>query len=107
MRKKHIQHTLRLLEQQESAFIERSITRAEQERTEMAKKDTDNPRRKAIEEAHKILQKEIGLLQKGKNISYNIGNTIQRAINKLTNNKHVHFGQNTTIEYDKMQNLFG
>jgi hypothetical protein len=106
MRKKHIQHTLRLLEQQESAFIDRSINRAEQERTEMAKKDTNNPRRKAIDEAHKILKKEIGLLQTGKNMSYNIGTTIQRAINKLTNNKHVHFGQNTTIEYDKAAKPF-
>ncbi len=33
---KHVRHTLRLLEQQESAFLERSIIRAENETTELA-----------------------------------------------------------------------
>jgi hypothetical protein len=35
---KHVHHTLPLLAQQESAFLERSITRAENKTTEMAKK---------------------------------------------------------------------
>ena len=39
---KHVHHTLRLLAQQEFAFLERSITRAENETTEMAKKDKTN-----------------------------------------------------------------
>ena len=36
---KHVRHTLRLLAQQESAFLEQSITRAENETTEIAKRD--------------------------------------------------------------------
>jgi hypothetical protein len=37
---KHVEHTLRLLAQQESPFLECSIIRAENETTEIAKRDT-------------------------------------------------------------------
>jgi phosphoribosylformylglycinamidine (FGAM) synthase PurS component len=101
MRKKHICHTLRLLEQQESAFLDRSIRRAENERTELAKNDVNNPQQKAIDAAHRILQKEISLLQQGKNVSYSIGTTIKRALNKLTSqSKTVRFGDDTTIKFN-------
>ena len=47
--KRYIRHILRQLEQQESAFLDRSITRAENERTELAKRDPNNQYRKAVE----------------------------------------------------------
>ena len=47
--KRYIRHILRQLEQQESAFLDRSITRAENELTELAKRDPNNQYRKAVE----------------------------------------------------------
>lgn len=57
--RKHVQHTLRLLAQQESAFLERSITRAENERTEMAKQDTNSPVQQAIKANHSIIKHQV------------------------------------------------
>jgi hypothetical protein len=39
---RHVRQVLRLLEQQESAFLEKSIDRAEQEATVMAKENKNN-----------------------------------------------------------------
>ena len=47
---KHVRHTLRLLAQQESDFLERSITRAENKTTELVKRDKTNKQRISIEE---------------------------------------------------------
>jgi hypothetical protein len=51
--KRHAKHILRQLVQQESAFLERSIIRAENERTELAKQDKNNPRKHAIKANHR------------------------------------------------------
>ena len=47
---KHVRHTLRLLAQQESDFLERSITRAENKTTALVKRDKTNKQRISIEE---------------------------------------------------------
>jgi hypothetical protein len=92
IRQRHVKHILRQLAQQESAFLERSINRAEQERTELAKQDKNNPHKLTIEANHKYKKHDIKLTQQGKNTLYNIGSRIKRGINRLdTTHKHVHF----------------
>ena len=61
---RHVQHVLRLLAQQESAFLEKSIDRAEQEATVIAKADKNNKQRQAIEANHNLDQPVISLGQR-------------------------------------------
>jgi hypothetical protein len=89
--RKHVQHVLRQLDQQESAFLERSITRAENEATELAKKDTNNKQRVAIEARHKLMNTAVSFGQRRKNVSYSISSSLKRATNKLVAKKHVSF----------------
>lgn len=90
--KKHVRHVLRLLEQQESKFLERSITKAENERTIMAKADTTNKQRIAIDNNHQLKPPTLSLLQQGRNLGYNISTSIGRTIKKInSNSKRVHF----------------
>jgi len=51
---KHVRHTLRLLAQQERAFLEQSIARAENETTELVKRDKDNKQRISINKNHQL-----------------------------------------------------
>lgn len=81
----------RQLEQQESAFLERSITRAENETTELAKKDKNNKQRVAIEARHKIMNTAVSFGQRSKNVGYSISSSLKRATNKLVAKKHVSF----------------
>lgn len=53
---KHVRHTLRLLAQQEAAFLDRSIVRAENEATELAKQDKHNKQRISIDSNHRVNQ---------------------------------------------------
>ena len=101
-RRRHVQHILRQLAQQESAFLDRSIARAEQERTEIAKLDPNNPARLAIEAHEAKARSSPSLLQKGKNVSnvsYNISSTLKRTANKFLSNqtKHVQFAPKHTV----------
>jgi YesN/AraC family two-component response regulator len=83
---KHVRHVLRLLEQQESAFLDKSIEQAEQEATVIAKQDKTNKQRAAIEANHKIEQPTISMGQRSKNIGYSISSEFQQAINTLSPN---------------------
>jgi hypothetical protein len=74
---KYVRHVLRLLEQQESAFLEKSIDRAEQEATVKAKEDKNNKHRMTIEANHKLDQPTISLGQRSKNIGYNISSSFK------------------------------
>ena len=49
---KHVKHVLNLLANQESAFLDRSIVRAENEATDLAKRDTNDPRKHNITANH-------------------------------------------------------
>ena len=51
---KHVRHTLWLLAQQESAFLDRSIIQAENETTELAKRDKTNKQRISINKNHQL-----------------------------------------------------
>jgi hypothetical protein len=90
---KHVRHVLRLLEQQESAFLDKSIEQAEQEATVIAKQDKTNKQRAAIEANHKIEQPTISMGQRSKNIGYSISSEFQQAINTLSPHKHVRFAK--------------
>lgn len=90
--KKHVRHILRLLEQQESKFLDRSIARAEHERTIIAKADLNNKQRRSIDSNHHLKQPPLSLLQKGRNLSYNISSAIKRSINSInSSSKRVSF----------------
>ena len=92
---KHVQHTLRLLAQQEDAFLERSITRAEQEKTELAKRDMNNKMKQAIDAAHKLTSHKMGWLQQGK---HSISAIAKRFVNKINGNtKHVRFASKHSV----------
>jgi hypothetical protein len=98
IRKCHATHILRQLVQQESAFLERSIIRAENERTELAKQDKNNPCKHAVEANHKIKQHDISLAQQGRNTLYNIRNSIKQGINRFKpSSKHVHIAATHTV----------
>ena len=97
-RRRHVEHILRQLAQQESAFLDRSIARAEQERTDMAKKDPNNPARRAIEAHEYKQQNKPSIFQQGRNISYGISSFISRATKQFNKNeKHVTFAANRTV----------
>jgi hypothetical protein len=55
-RKWYIEHTLRLLAQQESAFLGQSIQRAKNQQTQLTKANLINTQHHAIDAAHKFLQ---------------------------------------------------
>jgi hypothetical protein len=77
---KHVRHTLRLLAQQESAFLERSITRAENEMTEIVKRDKTNKQRISIDKNHQLPHRQIEWKQQVKNAAHNITGSIYRAL---------------------------
>ena len=77
---KHVRHTLRLLAQQESAFLEQSITHAENETTELVKQDKDNKQRISINKNHQLPNHQLKWQQKANNASHNITGSIYRAL---------------------------
>jgi hypothetical protein len=77
---KHIRHTLRLLAQQESAFLEQSITRAENKTTELAKRDKTNKQRMSIDKNHQLPNHQLEWKQKATNVSHNITGSIYREL---------------------------
>ena len=77
---KHVLHTLWLLAQHESALLERSITRAENEMTELAKRDKTNKQRMSIDKNHQLPNHQLEWKQKAKNASQNITGSIYRAL---------------------------
>ena len=83
IRRRHAQHILRLLDQQEDAFLDKAIARAEQERTTAAKADTTLPQRLAIEANHKIARPTVSIRQSSKNLGYAI---FKRAAQSMQSN---------------------
>ena len=92
---KHVRHTLRLLAQQESAFLEQSITRAENKTTEMAKKNKTNKQRVRITKGHQLPNHQLEWQQKAKNTSHQITGslycTFKMAKLSVTQTKTVRF----------------
>eukprot|EP00956_Cyclotella_meneghiniana_P021291 scaffold38589_cov41-Cyclotella_meneghiniana.AAC.1 len=101
-RKRYIRHILRQLEQQESAFLDRSITRAENERTELAKNDPNNKYRKAVEHGDTKQKQKLTWWQSSKNTTNNITNGIRRFIKETTShNKCVRFAHKRQVRVFK------
>jgi hypothetical protein len=70
----HRRETLQRLKENEELFFDTNITLAEDKQTVMAKEDTTNARRVAINSAHNQRCKpSVGLMQQGLNMSNNIG----------------------------------
>jgi hypothetical protein len=98
---KHVRHTLWLLAQQESAFLERSITRAENETTELAKRDKTNKQHMSIDKNHQLPNHQIEWKQKAKNATQNITGSIYRAL-KLAQTS---FTKTKTVSFAMMQQV--
>ena len=81
-RKRYIRHILRQLDQQESAFLERSIIRAENERTELAKKDPHNKYRRAVEHNHKKQQTPLTWMQRSRNTAQSIQGWVRVGVER-------------------------
>ena len=80
---KHVKHTLRLLAQQESTFLDRRIIGAENERTEMAKRDTSNKQRISIDQNHDIANRVLPWQAKTKNAVHSLGSSLKRAVGQV------------------------
>ena len=98
---KHVRHTLRLLAQQESVFLERSIVRAENETTELVKRDKTNKMRISADSNHKLADNAVGWKQQTRNLSASINGCLRRAIKNakstVTNTKSVSFAPTRTV----------
>ena len=102
-RKRYIRHILRQLKQQESAFLERSITRAENERTELAKRDPNNKYRKAVEHGDTKQKHNLTWWQSSKNTTQNIATGIKRIIQKTQKQKCVRFAKTRQVRTFSLQ----
>jgi hypothetical protein len=103
--KKHVQHVLRLLEQQESAFLERSIARAENEATAIAKANKHSNHQIAITNNHKVQQRSSNLLQRSQSLGRRLANSFSHAIQRTTTStKRVSFANKRTVRtFHKME----
>ena len=100
---RHVRHTLRLLAQQESAFLERSIVRAENEKTHMAKHDINSPVRIGVDKNHMVTTHQMSWKQLGKDLGARLSNNITKtAKNIIKGGKKVTFATKRTVrEYQK------
>ncbi len=70
-RQQHVWQTLRQLRENDDLFLDNSITITEDKRTDLAKNDDSNAKRKAIDLSHIRQDKpSIGLAQRGHNLVY-------------------------------------
>jgi hypothetical protein len=82
--RQYIKQTLWRLHGSDNLFLDNSITHAEDERTAIAKIDTNNAKRVAIDSAHaQCNQPIIRLAQRGQNTAYCLGSSFNRTIKKL------------------------
>jgi hypothetical protein len=94
----HIKQTLRQLRDSDDLFLDNSITLAEDKRTSLAKDDTKNKKRLAIDAAHtKHGTPSIGIAQRGRNAAYSLGSAFNRTIKKINKNKHVSFASHNKV----------
>ena len=88
----------------DDALIEQYIDMAEDEQTEMAKRDTSNARRAMIDAAHSTpIKPKPSILQQSKNLGQLISASTRRLTQKITNSNqhHVTFaGQAMVAEYN-------
>jgi hypothetical protein len=71
IRRQHIKQTLQCLRKIDDLFLDNSITQAKDERTAIAKNNTNNAKHVAIDSAHaQHDQPTIGLAQRGQNTAY-------------------------------------
>jgi hypothetical protein len=97
-RRRHIKQTLRLLCKSDDLFLDNSITQTEDERTAIAKNDTNNAKRIAIDSAHaQCVQPTIGLAQGGQKTAYRLGSVFSQTIKKLNKNKHVSMAKKNKV----------
>ncbi len=91
-RRQHIKQTLQQLRDSDDLFLNNSITLAEDKWTSLAKNDTSNKKRVAIDTAHtKHGLPSIGFAQRGCNVAYSLGSAFNRTLKKINKNKHVRF----------------
>jgi hypothetical protein len=84
-RRQHIKQTLQHLRKSDDLFLDISITQAKDECTAIAKNNTNNAKRVAIDYAHAQRdQPTIGLAQHKQNTAYRLGSAINQTIKKLT-----------------------
>ena len=97
--RRHVRHTLRILAQQESAFLDKSIARAEQERTDIAKKDINSPVQRAIKQGHQIKRNQVDWIQHSRNTGAQIMSSLRRATKNVfqPNKKKVRFASKRTV----------
>jgi hypothetical protein len=102
--RQHIKRTLQRLRESDDLFLDNSITQAEDERTAIAKNNTNNAKRVAIDSAHaQYHQPTTGLAQRGQNTAYRLGSAFNQTIKKLTKQKHASFAkQNKVHLFDAM-----
>jgi hypothetical protein len=97
-RQQHIKQTLRRLRDSDDLFLDNSITLAEDKQTSLAKDDTSNKKRLAINAAHtKRGTPSIGIAQCGRNAAYSLGSVFNRTIKKINKNKHVSFATRNKV----------
>jgi hypothetical protein len=90
--------TLRRLRERDILFLDNSITRAEDERTILAKADDSNKKHMAINNAHtKRSTTSIGYAQRSRNATYSLGSAFNRKIKKINKNKHVSFAKHNSV----------
>jgi hypothetical protein len=84
-RQQHIKQTLWQLCNSDDLFLDNSITLAEDEWTSLAKDNTNNKKRLAINAAHtKRGTPSIGIAQHGRNAAYSLGSTFNWTIKRST-----------------------
>jgi hypothetical protein len=94
----HIKQTLRRLHDSDNLFLDNSITLAEEDRTSLAKDDTNNKKRLAINAAHtKRGTPSIGIAQRGRNATYSLGFAFNWTTKKINKNKHVSFATHNKV----------
>jgi hypothetical protein len=72
--RQHIKHTLWWLHKSDNLFLDISITQAKNECTAIAKSDTNNAKRMAIDSVHAQRdQPTVGFAQRGQNTAYRLG----------------------------------
>jgi hypothetical protein len=102
-RQQHVWQMLQQLHKNDNLFLDNSITIREDKRTNLAKNDNSNAKRKAIDLAHVRQDKPgIGLVQCGCNLAYSMSSAFNQTIKKLYKTKqHVSFATHNTVRLYK------
>jgi hypothetical protein len=96
--RQHIKQTLWRLRKSDNLFLNNSITHAKDERTAIAKSNTNNAKHVAVYSAHaQHSQPTIRLAQRGRNTAYRLGSAFNWTIKKLNRNKHISFAKQNKV----------